>query len=180
MYQAYYDTDGTIKGFYIVGMHRDIPSPTLEITAEQHADYFARGQNHKVIDGVWAYVEPAEPTMAELKTAKWAEIKSTRDTLEQSGVPYMGKTIDSDTTSVQRIAIAVQAAQAAISAGTDFSLDWTSQDNTVLTMTAAQVVGMSVALAMYSDQLHQTARGLREQIDAATSAEELDAIAWPI
>ena len=58
MYQAHYAEDGTIKGFYLPGMHRDIPSPVLEITAEQHTDYFARGQNHKVIDGVWTYVEP--------------------------------------------------------------------------------------------------------------------------
>lgn len=107
------------------------------------------------------------------------EIKSKRDQLEQSGVPYLGKVIDSDTVSVQRIAIAVQAAQAAISAGVEFALDWTCADNTVLTMTAAEVVGMSVALAQHADSLHQTARGLRERIEAATTAEELAAIKWP-
>ena len=60
MFQAHYAEDGTIQGFYIPGLHRDIPSPTIEITAEQHADYFARGQNYKVINGIWTYVEPVE------------------------------------------------------------------------------------------------------------------------
>lgn len=61
MYLAHYDTDGAIKGFYLPELYQNIPSPTIEITEEQHADFFERGQNHKVIDGVFTYVEPPEP-----------------------------------------------------------------------------------------------------------------------
>lgn len=137
------------------------------------------------INGAWQLQDIAEPekepepTLEELKASKWAVIKNIRDRLEQSGVPYMGKTLDSDTVSVQRIAIAVQAAQAAIAANLLFTLAWTMQDNTAVEMDAAQVVGMSVALAQYSDDLHQIARALREQIEAAKTAEELEAIKWP-
>ena len=122
----------------------------------------------------------ATSTLAELKAIKWQTIKSTRDTLEQSGVPYMGKILDSDTLSVQRITIAVQAAQAALSAGQPLTLDWTTQDNTVLTMTAQEVCGIPAALAMHSDSLHQIARGLRERIDAAETKEEIDVVTWPV
>lgn len=152
-----------------------IPGGCVETTPPEGKEGFERVWKN----GAWQYVEipkEPEPTMDELKVAKWVEIKSKRDALEQSGVAYLGKVIDSDTVSVQRIAVAVQAAQAAISASTDFTLDWTCQDNTVLTMTAAQVVGMSVALATYSNQLHQTARELRDQIEAATTVDELDSI----
>lgn len=138
------------------------------------------------INGAWqlqAISEPEkelEPTLEELKASKWTVIKNIRDRLEQSGVPYLGKVLDSDTVSVQRIAIAVQAAQASIAANVPFALSWTMQDNIAVEMDAAQVVGMSVALAQYSDSLHQTARALREKIEAAETAEELEAIAWPV
>ncbi len=145
------------------------------------------GENQKAIwkNGEWVLEDIPEldpepvPTLAELQAAKWANIKERRDTLEQSGLPYMGKVLDSDILSVQRIAIAVQAAQAARSAEIDFTVDWTCADNSVLTMTAEQVVGIPVALAQYSDNLHQIARGLREQIEAAQTAEELAMIIWP-
>jgi hypothetical protein len=61
-YLAHYAEDGRIKGFYVAGMHRDIPIPTMGITADQHADYFSRGQNHRVVNGSWTYVDhPIEP-----------------------------------------------------------------------------------------------------------------------
>lgn len=124
-------------------------------------------------------IRQAVKSFEELKELKWSEIKFERDRLEQSGAPYLGKTLDSDTVSVQRIAIAVQAAQAAIAEDQLFTLSWTMQDNTAVEMDAAQVVGMSVALAQYSDGLHQTARALREQIEAAETAEEINVIKWP-
>lgn len=106
------------------------------------------------------------PTVQEVANQKWTEIKTARDAAEQSGCPYMDKTLDSDTTSVQRIAIAVQAAQQSITAGAvDFTLDWTMQDNSTIKMTANEVIGMSAALAAHSNSLHERARQCREQIE---------------
>ena len=123
------------------------------------------------------------PTLSELQDAAWSRIKSERDRREQAGAPYLGKVLDSDEKSVTRISIAVQAAQAAISAGTPFSLYWTMQDNSVVTMTAAEVVGMSVALAAHSNALHLAARAVREKIFAATDATGVEAaeaaVVWP-
>lgn len=126
------------------------------------------------------FIPPVNVNLELLKEQAWQTIKTKRDQLEQTGAPYLGKILDSDEKSVTRISIAVQAAQAAISAGNaDFTLNWTMQDNTVLTMTAQQVCGMAVALAQHSDGLHKIARDLRAKIEAATSAEELDTIKWP-
>lgn len=176
-------TEATEAGTVIVGYEEDtfeppIPEGFVSITAEEQALYssnlYIRGTN-----GLPVEKPPYTPTLEELKTRKWNQIRVERDQLEQAGVPYLGKILDSDTVSVQRIAIAVQAAQAAIAAEQPFTLVWTTQDNTPLTMVAAQVVGMSVALAQYSDSLHQTARALREQIEAAETVEELEAVTWP-
>lgn len=149
---------------------------------EEEPPEVPEGKKAYFINGEWQIQDiplELEPTLEKLKNKKWAEIKVKRDQLEQSGVPYLGKPLDSDPVSVQRIAIAVQAAQAAIAANMPFTLAWTMQDNTAVEMDAAQVVGMSVALAMYSDSLHQTARTLREQIESAETAEALEAITWP-
>lgn len=183
-YFAEFDTAGNkTAGYAADGMpytEADIRTlfPNAVETSEEDFVLYTAGYIRRA-DGKPVPKPPYVPSLDELKAAKWTEIKEKRDQLEQSGVPYLGKIIDSDPVSVQRIAIAVQAAQAAISAGVEFSLDWTCADNTVLTMTAEQVVGMSVALAQHSDSLHQTARGLRAKIEAATTKEELDAIVWP-
>lgn len=127
-----------------------------------------------------AWVRITYKPLDTLKNETWQEVKGKRDALEQAGAPYLNKVLDSDEKSVTRITVAVQAAQAAISAGnTDFALNWTMKDNSVVTMTAAQVCGMAVALAQHSDGLHKIARDLRAKIEAATSAEELATIKWP-
>lgn len=160
------------------GFDPPIPEGFVQITAEEQALY-CTGRYIRGADGKPVKRPEYVPTLEEIKAAKWIEIKTKRDQLEQAGVPYLGKILDSDTVSVQRIAIAVQAAQAAIAANVPFTLAWTMQDNTAVEMDAAQDVGMAVALAQYSDNLHQTARMLREKIEAAETAEELEAIAWP-
>jgi hypothetical protein len=124
-----------------------------------------------------AWIDPR--TLAEVKTARWSEMKRHRDLLEASGFPYLAKTIDSDSRSVQRINTAVQAAQAAIGAGQPFPIVWTCADNSLLDLDAVGVVGMPVALAMYADHLHQIAKGLRSQIEAAANAAQVQAVVWP-
>jgi hypothetical protein len=85
----------------------------VEITAEEQSLYssnmYTRGE-----DGQPVEKPPYTPTLEELKTRKWNSVRIERDRLEQAGVPYLGKILDSDAVSVQRIAIAVQAAQAAM------------------------------------------------------------------
>jgi hypothetical protein len=118
-------------------------------------------------------------TIEEIRAVRWAEVKAQRDLLEASGFPYLGKRLDSDARSVQRINTAVQAAQAALAAGVAFPIVWTCADNSLLPLDAAGVVGMPVALATYADQLHQAAKALRAQIEAATTFAEVQAVAWP-
>lgn len=127
--------------------------------------------------GAKAWIDPR--TLADVKAKRWAEMKRHRDLLEASGFPYLGKRLDSDARSVQRINTAVQAAQAALAANQPFPIVWTCADNSLLDLDAAGVIGMPVALAIYADQLHQTCKALRAQLEAATTVPQVEAIAWP-
>lgn len=121
---------------------------------------------------------PPTRTLEQVKTDKREQINSMRDNLEQSGFPYMDKVIDSNPVSVQRITVAVQAAQAAIGAGQPFAITWTCQDNSTLELDAVGMMGMPVALAMFANILHETARAKKELIDVATTIEEVEAVTW--
>lgn len=123
---------------------------------------------------------PGTTQLQVAQAAKWEEIKAERDQLETAGFPYLGKWIDSDARSVQRITGAVQAAQAALAAGTPFEIGWTSADNSVLQLDAEQMMGMTVALAAHANDLHVIARGLRALIYAEDATEaSVAAVAWP-
>lgn len=112
-----------------------------------------------------------------------AAINAERDRREEAGFVYLGRPVDSDSRSVQRIGVAVQAAQAAAGAGQPFAIEWMCQDNTLLALDAAGMMGMPVALAMAGNALHQHARTLKAAVDAADSVAALEAIdvaaGWP-
>ena len=102
-------------------------------------------------------------------------INSARDTEELAGFTAYGKTFDSDKTSQQRILIAASTAQVV---GSSFTIDWTTADNSVITLDYAQMLGLPVIMAQVGNALHQKARTLKSQIDAATTLEEINAVVW--
>lgn len=127
------------------------------------------------VDGV--FIAPPGKTIEELRAEAWARIKAKRDADETAGFMFMEKLLDSDHVSVQRISIAVQAAQAAVSAGQPFVLDWTTADGSVLEgLTAEQLITMPVYLAQHANFLHQKARAFGEQIKLARTEQEIKAI----
>lgn len=134
----------------------------------------------------WEVVELQPSTAAAnlemLRLRTKALFNAERDRREEAGFGYLGKVFDSDSRSVQRITVSVQAAQAALAVGAPFSVEWTTQDNSKIILDAAQMMGVPVALAQYADALHVHASARKAQIAAATEAELLvfDVMAgWP-
>lgn len=117
---------------------------------------------------------PKQP-LDELKALKRAEINKARDEAEQGGFEYLGKTFDSDQVSCIRMSSAAQAMQYAPD---DATITWTTQDNSTIDLTKAQLAGLVVALAQHSNECHQKATELKAKTDACESQEELDAITW--
>lgn len=130
-------------------------------------------------DGNWylAGYAPQKP-LEEIKAKKRAEINTARDAAEQGGFEYMGKVFDSDIVSCIRIQGAAQSMQAAAMAEEVPTITWTTKDNSTVELTAQELLGLSVALAEWSNTCHKKATALKAQIDAAETAEELENITW--
>ena len=119
-----------------------------------------------------------EVPLDELKQAKRDEINKARDNAEQGGFEYLGKVFDSDPVSCQRIALASQTALISMQSQSEFSVEWTCQDNSKITLSTEQTIGMSIALTQWSNSCHIKASELKALVDQATTQEEVEAISW--
>ena len=127
------------------------------------------------VEAAWAEMQ-AGPTMEERKTAIRTGINVERDCKEQGGFAYQGKVFDSDPTSVIRINAAVNTAVAAILANTEFAVDWTAADNTIMELDAQGFLALSAALAQHSNTQHVRARALKEQLDLAETSAAVEEV----
>lgn len=136
-------------------------------------------QTETAYDGsLWERGFAPQKSLDKLKLEKRAEINAARDAAEQGGFFYMGKTFDSDVVSCIRIQGAAQSMQAAAMVEEVSTITWTCKDNSIIELTAQELLGLSVALAEWSNTCHQKATALKAQIEAATSKEELENITW--
>lgn len=113
--------------------------------------------------------------IADLRAAKWGEIKAARSAAEYGTFMWGAVELDCDEESRARIT------GGAVLALLDpaFTTNWTAADNTVWSITATQMMQIGGDLGLHTDALHATASALRSQIDAATTEAELAAIVWP-
>lgn len=111
--------------------------------------------------------------LEELKERKIVELKLIRDTKELEPILYNEHYFDFDQKSYERITAAIYALD--VSGG---DIAWTTADNKTVTVTANDLRGVIVQAATRSNELHTRYRELREQVDTATTKEELDNIVW--
>jgi hypothetical protein len=113
-------------------------------------------------------------TLADFKEAQWSTIKQARSAAEYAGFTWDGSTFDSDAISQNRITGAVALAQMS----STFSIGWVLADNTVRTLNQSDMLQVGAALGAHVAA--QFAKGvlLREEIEAATTKEQVEAIVW--
>lgn len=121
-----------------------------------------------------------EEVLGAKRAAVIERINAERNRREQTSFPYLGRPIDSDPVSVQRITVAQATAQMAIAAGVPYSVDWACADNSILTLDAMGVLGMMQALGSYGLALHMYSRSLKAAVLASTDPESIDILTgWP-
>lgn len=114
-----------------------------------------------------------------VKADKWTELKAARDVAEFGGFAWDGSTFDSDAISQSRIQGAAQLATLAMLASEGFSIDWTCADNSVRTLSGADMIAVGTAMGTHIGTVHAIGRTLRAAIDAAELVDDLEEITWP-
>jgi hypothetical protein len=116
-------------------------------------------------------------TLDAAKGRAWNRIKLARSAAEDKDVIYDGGAYQADK---ERISGATQLAWMAKQGGKPYSITWTLTDNTTRTLDADGMIGLGVALGQHVVQVYDTGRALRDQIAAASTIEEVEAIGWPV
>lgn len=124
----------------------------------------------------WSPVFAWVPDLTASRASAWSAVKRERDKREFGTFEHAGMAFDGDEPSQRRINLAVLGAQAALSAGQSWSIDWTLADNSVITLSASGMIAVAESLGDNIQAAHDWARSLRIQIEAAQTVEQLDAI----
>lgn len=123
-----------------------------------------------------AWVDPR--TLDDMKALKWAEIKQARDLAEYGEFVYNDMVFDGDLDAQRRLAGCISLSKSAIAAGEAFQTAFTLSDNTVVTLTAEDFVGIEVAKLQAVATAFSHASALRTQIQGTTSIAQLSLINW--
>jgi hypothetical protein len=123
----------------------------------------------------FAWVDSRE--LAQVKQDRWSEIKTQRETLITARLSTPYGIFDADAASRTNITDAVLLVQTLEAKNEPSSIDWTLADDTVITLTAAQMVEVGLLLGQRTQTVFTTARGRRAQITAATTPAEVLAVA---
>jgi hypothetical protein len=113
-----------------------------------------------------------------VKEEKRTFLNACRDKDESSGFIFNGKIYDSTERSVLRITTAALSAQLAIATNQPFSLDWTTADNSTVTLSAQETASLPLYLALHGKALHEKCKTLKTQVEACNSVEEVESIVW--
>ena len=117
-------------------------------------------------------------SLQELRQDQWVLVKAARDRAEAAGFVWDGSYFDSDPVSQSRIQGAVILAMQALSAGVEFTIDWTLADNTVRTLSAIDMTAVGHALSVHVETQHTIGRTLRAAIEGADT-NTVKTMVWP-
>nr|DAW34604.1 MAG TPA: protein of unknown function (DUF4376) [Caudoviricetes sp.] len=121
---------------------------------------------------LWEKYTDVEPLWY-AKQRKTAEFKARRDSQEVAPVEYNGNSYDYDSKARERINAAIIALD---QQSADADIAWTTADDNDVTVTAADLRAVIAAVAVRSNALHVKYRKAKAQIEAAGSAEEVNAV----
>lgn len=114
-----------------------------------------------------------EEPLEVIKQRKIDELKYQRDTAEVEPINYQGYSFDYDDKARDRISAAIIALEVA---GASATLTWTTADNRDVKVTASDLRGIIAQVAVRSDKLHKAYRKAKAQVEAASTAEGVEAV----
>ena len=119
-------------------------------------------------------VTEAEEPIENIRARKIFELKRQRDAAEVEPVEYGGHLYDYDSKARDRIAAAIIALDVQ---GDGAKISWTTADNEDAVVTAQDLRMIIAAVAVRSNALHTAYRAAKAQVEAASTAAEVEAVA---
>lgn len=120
-------------------------------------------------------VTTEEESLESIKEHKILTLKIQRDNLEVEPITYNGHSYDYDSKARDRISAAIIALDLQ---GANADIAWTTADNQDVSVTAADLRAVIAAVAVRSNALHVKYRRLKQQVQACSSAGDVEAIKW--
>lgn len=114
-----------------------------------------------------------EEPIENVKQRKILMLKRRRDTAEVEPVEYAGYLYDYDSKARDRIAAAIIALDVQ---GAGAKISWTTADNEDAVVTAQDLRMIIASVAARSNKLHTAYRAAKAQVEAASTAEEVEAV----
>ena len=118
-----------------------------------------------------------EEPIENVKQRKILMLKRQRDTAEVEPIEYNGHSFDYDDKARDRINAAIIALSLQ---GEGATIEWTTADNADTPVTANDLKMIIAAVAVRSNKLHTAYRAAKENVEAATTATEVEAVAFEI
>jgi len=159
----------TNDGEMFIDVHEAVVSTSYyDFDAKRFVALDPAPSKHHIFDyaqKVW--IDPR--TLDEIKDHKWIEIKHQREATEYGGFLFEGYFYDSDMTSQARIANASDLGVA---------MDWTTQDNQVVFLSAEQLKALKMALAQHIALCHEKGRVARKLIYESETLEQIASVTY--
>lgn len=118
-------------------------------------------------------VAEAEEPIGNVRVRKIMELKRQRDDAEVEPIAYGGHLYDYDSKARDRIAAAIIALDVQ---GDGAKISWTTADNEDAVVTAQELRMIIASVAARSNALHTAYRAAKAQVEAASTAEEVEAV----
>lgn len=118
-------------------------------------------------------VAETEEPIENIRARKIIELKRQRDAAEVEPVEYGGHLYDYDSQARDRIAAAIIALDVH---GDGAKISWTTADNEDAVVTAQELRMIIASVAARSNALHTAYRAAKAQVEAASTAEEVEAV----
>lgn len=109
------------------------------------------------------------------KRRRWALFKARRQELDESPMPLRDFHVDADASSRQDLMGAIMAMQLT----GETSRVWRCSDNVMRELSFSDIVTVGVGIAARRQTLIETSDTLYQQIQSATTVEEVEAVTWP-
>lgn len=122
------------------------------------------------------YIDPR--SLAEIKEARWAELKLARTQAESEGFTWDGSIFDSDPSSQARINGAVTLALIARQLNQPYEVTWTLKNSTTRTLSIDEMIAVGLTLGNHVQTIFNKGQLLQQQINQATTKEEVTSIVW--